>query len=161
MFDPTPKTTPRRLDRIMESTLSIHCITICNLLVLSSMVVGSLIVFAVSLLIGAVGIYAGGRIVAGVDSYAYAIITALIGHRLGVKWISLWMDPTVGPDPRIHCVSCSDQLALPWRLGRCTVHRPDCVGRRPRGALRARSGWGGWIRCGWRPRRIKPTVISP
>lgn len=43
------------------------------------MVVGSVIVFIVSLLIGSIGIYAGARVVAGVDSYPYAIITALIG----------------------------------------------------------------------------------
>ena len=43
------------------------------------MVIGSVIVFIVSLLIGAIGIYAGARVVAGVDSYLYAIITALIG----------------------------------------------------------------------------------
>lgn len=39
------------------------------------MVVGSPIVFVVSLLTGAIGIYVERRLVAGVDSYTYAIIT--------------------------------------------------------------------------------------
>jgi hypothetical protein len=62
------------------------------------MVVGSLIVFAVSLLIGAVGIYAGGRVVAGVDSYAYAIITALIGAIVwGLSGFLFGWIPLLGP----------------------------------------------------------------
>lgn len=41
--------------------------------------VDSIVVFAVSLLIGALGIYAGARVVTDVDDYVYAIVTALIG----------------------------------------------------------------------------------
>lgn len=70
----------------------------CTLLVLSSMVVGSLVVFAVSLLIGAIGIYAGGRVVAGVDSYTYAIITALIGAIIwGLTGFLFGWIPLLGP----------------------------------------------------------------
>ena len=39
----------------------------------------SLVVFAVSLLVGAFGIYVGGRVVADVDDFGHAVITALIG----------------------------------------------------------------------------------
>lgn len=42
------------------------------------MVLASIIVFVVSLLIGALGIYIGARIIVDVDDYTYAIITALI-----------------------------------------------------------------------------------
>lgn len=41
--------------------------------------VDSIVVFVVSLLIGALGIYAGARVVTDVDDYVYAIVTALIG----------------------------------------------------------------------------------
>lgn len=56
------------------------------------------IVFIVSLLIGALGIYLGARIVADVDDYSYAIITALIG---AVVWVVVtfflgWI-PLLGP----------------------------------------------------------------
>lgn len=39
----------------------------------------SIIVFVVSLLIGALGIYVGGRIVTDSKDYGYAVVTALIG----------------------------------------------------------------------------------
>lgn len=42
-------------------------------------VVDSLIVFVVGLLIGALGIYVGGRVIGGVADYGYALMTALIG----------------------------------------------------------------------------------
>lgn len=62
------------------------------------MVVGSVIVFVVSLLIGAIGIYAGARVVAGVDSYPYAIITALIGAIVwGVSGFLFGWIPLLGP----------------------------------------------------------------
>lgn len=39
----------------------------------------SLIVFLISLLIGALGIYIGARVVVGYEDYTYAIVTALVG----------------------------------------------------------------------------------
>lgn len=39
----------------------------------------SLVVFVISLLIGAFGIYVGGRVVTDYEDYTYAIVTALIG----------------------------------------------------------------------------------
>lgn len=46
--------------------------------------VDSLIVFLVSLLIGGFGLYVGGRVVADVDDYSHAILTAVIG---AVVWL--------------------------------------------------------------------------
>ena len=48
-------------------------------------IVDQIIGFLVSLLIGAFGIYVGGRVVSDIDDYSYAIITALIGSF--VWWI--------------------------------------------------------------------------
>jgi hypothetical protein len=77
---------------------SIHCMTMCPLCVARSMVVGSLIVFAVSLLIGAIGIYTGARVVADVDSYPYAIIAALIGAIVwGLSGFLFGWIPLLGP----------------------------------------------------------------
>ncbi|WP_135820134.1 hypothetical protein [Halostella litorea] len=60
--------------------------------------VDSLIVFAVSLLIGALGIYVGGRAVADVDDYTYAIVTALIGAVVwGVVGFFVGWIPLLGP----------------------------------------------------------------
>ena len=39
----------------------------------------TIVVFLVSLLIGAFGIYVGGGAIAGVDDYSHALVTALIG----------------------------------------------------------------------------------
>lgn len=47
------------------------------------MVVGSIITFVVSLLIGGIGIYVGAKIIADVEDFPYALITALIG---GILW---------------------------------------------------------------------------
>lgn len=60
--------------------------------------VESLIVFVVSLLIGALGIYAGARVVTGRDDYSYAIITALIASILWVvvAFFLGWI-PLLGP----------------------------------------------------------------
>ncbi|OVE85970.1 hypothetical protein [Natronolimnobius baerhuensis] len=60
--------------------------------------IDSLIVFGVSLLIGAVGIYAGAKVIVDADDYTYAIITALIG---AVVWALVgfffgWI-PLLGP----------------------------------------------------------------
>ncbi|MFP8951633.1 hypothetical protein ACLI4Z_01495 [Natrialbaceae archaeon A-arb3/5] len=43
------------------------------------MVLSSAIVFVVSLLIGALGIYIGARVIVGAGDYDHAIVTALIG----------------------------------------------------------------------------------
>jgi hypothetical protein len=60
--------------------------------------IDSLIVFAVSLLIGALGIYVGARILTDVDDYTYAIVTALIGAVVWVVVAALvgWI-PLLGP----------------------------------------------------------------
>lgn len=60
--------------------------------------VDSVIVFFVSLLIGALGIYIGARLIADYDDYTYAIVTALIG---AVVWVVVaffvgWI-PFLGP----------------------------------------------------------------
>ena len=62
------------------------------------MVVESIIVFVVSLLIGALGIYVGARVIVDVDDYTYAIITALIGAIVWavVSFFLGWI-PLLGP----------------------------------------------------------------
>lgn len=60
--------------------------------------IDTLIVFVVSLLIGALGIYVGARVATGYDDYSYAILTALIG---AVVWAVVafflgWI-PLLGP----------------------------------------------------------------
>ncbi|USZ68716.1 hypothetical protein NGM10_03015 [Halorussus salilacus] len=58
-------------------------------------VIDFVIGFVVSLLIGALGIYVGGRIITGIEDYGYAVITALIGSVVWwlvavlVGWIPL------------------------------------------------------------------------
>ena len=60
--------------------------------------VDSMIVFVVSLLIGALGIYVGGRIVADHDDYTYAVVTALIGAIIwGVVGFLFGWIPLLGP----------------------------------------------------------------
>ncbi len=60
--------------------------------------IDSLVVFVVSLLIGALGIYVGSRLVAGHDDYSYAIVTALIGAVVwGVVGFFLGWIPFLGP----------------------------------------------------------------
>ncbi|MFB6185126.1 MAG: hypothetical protein ABEI96_11270 [Haloarculaceae archaeon] len=60
--------------------------------------IDSLVVFVVSLLVGAFGIYVGARLVADEDDYGYAIVTALLGAVVWavggflVGWI-----PLLGP----------------------------------------------------------------
>ena len=60
--------------------------------------VDSVIVFAVSLLIGALGIYAGARVITDTDDYSYALITALIGALVWTLVAVLigWI-PLLGP----------------------------------------------------------------
>ena len=61
-------------------------------------VLDSLVVFLVNLLIGALGIYVGARVIADFDDYTYAIVTALIA---GLVWALVafffgWI-PLLGP----------------------------------------------------------------
>lgn len=60
--------------------------------------VDSLVVFVVSLLIGAAGIYLGARVIVDADDYTYAIVTALIGAAVWVIVAALvgWI-PFLGP----------------------------------------------------------------
>lgn len=60
--------------------------------------VESLVVFVVSLLIGALGIYVGASLIADVEDYTYAIITALLGAIVwGVVGFFLGWIPLLGP----------------------------------------------------------------
>ncbi len=57
-------------------------------------VIGSLVAFVIALLIGGLAIYISGRVVAGVDDYGHAVITALIG---AIAWaLTAWI-PLIGP----------------------------------------------------------------
>lgn len=60
--------------------------------------VDTLIVFVVSLLIGALGIYVGARVMADFDDYGYAIVTALIASIVWavVAFFVGWI-PLLGP----------------------------------------------------------------
>lgn len=62
------------------------------------MVVGSIVGFIVSLLVGALGIYAGARVITDVDDYGYAFVTALIGSAVWfvVSFFLGWI-PLLGP----------------------------------------------------------------
>jgi hypothetical protein len=61
-------------------------------------IVDNIVVFVVSLLVGALGIYVGARVITDTNDYTYAIVTALIGAiiwavvSLLVGWI-----PLLGP----------------------------------------------------------------
>lgn len=60
--------------------------------------IDTVVVFLVSLLIGAFGIYVGGRVVSDVDDYSHALVTAFIG---AVIWAVIafffgWI-PLLGP----------------------------------------------------------------
>ncbi|MFP8953988.1 hypothetical protein ACLI4Z_13625 [Natrialbaceae archaeon A-arb3/5] len=60
--------------------------------------IDSLIVFAVSLLIGAIGIFAGAKVIVDAEDYTYALITALIGAVVwGVVGFFLGWIPLLGP----------------------------------------------------------------
>lgn len=57
-------------------------------------VVGSVIAFIVALLVGGLAIYISARVIAGVDDYSHAVITALIG---AIAWaLTSWI-PLIGP----------------------------------------------------------------
>lgn len=56
--------------------------------------VGPVVAFVVALLIGGLAIYAGARLVVGVDDYGRAVATALLG---AIAWaLTAWI-PLVGP----------------------------------------------------------------
>lgn len=60
--------------------------------------IDSLIVFIVSLLIGAIGIYVGARLVVDTEDYTYAIVTALLGAIVwGVVGFFFGWVPLLGP----------------------------------------------------------------
>lgn len=60
--------------------------------------VDTVLVFVVSLLIGALGIYVGARVITDRDDYSYAIVTALIGAIVWsvVAFFFGWI-PLLGP----------------------------------------------------------------
>lgn len=58
------------------------------------MVLSSVVVFVVNLLIGAIGIYVGAKVIADVEDYTYAIGTALIA---GILWAIIeFVVPLIG-----------------------------------------------------------------
>jgi len=57
------------------------------------MVLGAIVSFVVALLVGGLGIYVSGRVVADVDDYSHAVVTALIG---AVAWAVGSLIPVVG-----------------------------------------------------------------
>lgn len=58
----------------------------------------SLVVFVVSLLIGALGIHAGASVITGVVDYSYALFTALIGAIVwGIVGFLFGWIPLLGP----------------------------------------------------------------
>ena len=60
--------------------------------------IDSLIVFVVSLLIGALGIYIGARVITDVEDYVYALVSALIASLVWVivAFLLGWI-PFLGP----------------------------------------------------------------
>ncbi len=62
------------------------------------MVVATAIVFLVSLILGAIGIYVGARIIVGADDFDHAIVTALLGAIVWavVGYLVGWI-PLLGP----------------------------------------------------------------
>lgn len=60
--------------------------------------IDSIIVFVVSLLVGALGIYLGARIITDHEDYTYAIVTALLGAIIwGVVGFLFGWIPLLGP----------------------------------------------------------------
>lgn len=57
------------------------------------MVLGAIVSFVVALLVGGLGIYISGRVVADVDDYSHAVVTALIG---AVAWAIGSLIPLIG-----------------------------------------------------------------
>lgn len=60
--------------------------------------IDSVIVFVVSLLVGALGVYVGARVITDYEDYTYAIVTALIGAVIWaiVGFLFGWI-PLLGP----------------------------------------------------------------
>ena len=57
-------------------------------------IIGSVVAFVVALLVGGLAIYAGASIIADVDDYSYAVVTALVG---AIAWaLTVWI-PLFGP----------------------------------------------------------------
>lgn len=61
-------------------------------------ITSSVVLFVVSLLVGGFGIYVGGRVVANVDDYTHAVVTALVGAVVWTVVASFfgWI-PLLGP----------------------------------------------------------------
>lgn len=60
--------------------------------------IDSAIVFVVSLLVGALGIYIGARVITNYDDYTYAMVTALLGAIIwGVVGFLFGWIPLLGP----------------------------------------------------------------
>jgi hypothetical protein len=57
------------------------------------MVLGTIVSFVVALLIGGLAIYISGRVVADVDDYSHAVITALVG---AIAWAIGSLIPVIG-----------------------------------------------------------------
>lgn len=56
--------------------------------------VGSIVAFVIALLVGGLAIYLSARVVADVDDYSHAVVTAVIG---AVAWaLTAWI-PIIGP----------------------------------------------------------------
>ena len=56
--------------------------------------IGSLVAFVVALLVGGLAIYVGASVVADVENYSYAVVTALVG---AIAWaLTAWI-PLFGP----------------------------------------------------------------
>lgn len=57
-------------------------------------IVGSVVAFVVALLIGGLAIYVSARVIADVDNYSYAVLTAVLG---AIAWaVTAWI-PLLGP----------------------------------------------------------------
>ncbi len=57
------------------------------------MVLGTIVSFVVALLVGGLAIYISGRVVADVDDYSHAVITALFG---AIAWAVGSLIPVIG-----------------------------------------------------------------
>ncbi len=56
--------------------------------------IGTIVAFVIALLVGGLAIYIAARIIAGVDDYSHAVITAFIG---AIAWaLAAWI-PLLGP----------------------------------------------------------------
>jgi hypothetical protein len=56
--------------------------------------IGSIVAFVVALLVGGLAIYISARVVADVDDYSHAVVTALLG---AIAWaLTAWV-PLIGP----------------------------------------------------------------